>query len=44
MKYGLDIAVAAVMAAALSGCEKELDFMYHEIDPITVIELSLIHI
>lgn len=38
MKYGLDIAVVAVMAAALSGCEKELDFRYHEIDPITVIE------
>lgn len=33
--------LAAILMTALTGCEKELDFKYHDIDPIVVIEGEL---
>lgn len=33
--------LAAILMTGLTGCEKELDFKYHDIDPIVVIEGEL---
>lgn len=43
-KYFINIAVyivAMVAATLITGCEKELDFEYHDINPLPVIEASL---
>lgn len=42
MKVKLYSILAAIcMALALASCEKEIDFDYHDIDPLTVIEAEL---
>lgn len=37
----ISIALVALVTVAVSGCKKELDFKYHDIDPLTVIEAEL---
>lgn len=41
MKSAIYITSAIVAVVALTSCEKELDFKYHDIDPILVIEASV---
>lgn len=36
-----DMVFAVVLMAAMTSCEKELDFKYHDIAPLTVIEGEL---
>ena len=40
-KRKIYILMMTIVCAVLSSCEKELDFKYHEIDPLLVIEGSL---